>query len=294
MRDRIWINAHQAGPDALRLAASLGVGGGRFDGNWYDLQQGPDKWTYQWLDDLLATCKSLGLEAYVSIGYTPPWLNPDRSALPPLYDWQRFCLSFAQHFKGRLTYVGCWNEWAGSSKDYVDRLLRPMAEAFRSTDSQYRICAPDLETERDWPTRLTDVIRYGADCIDILTVHCYQSTGADVWSALTERCPPRPHWLPVWFPWWTPSIQQVIEAAGWRGPTWLTETGWRSDLVGEEGQAQRFDQLFERLQGASWPAGVVVFQLMDEPTGAGGVFRQDGSIKPAGAVIQRYANRGIV
>jgi hypothetical protein len=299
MRERIFVNGHQAGPPALCLMASLRVGGGRFDGNWYDLQTGPDEWTYAWLDELVTTCHTLGLIAYVTIGYTPPWINPDRSALPPLHDWQQFCLNFAQHFKGRITYVGCWNEWSGLSKDYVARLLRPMAEIFRATDPQYQICGPDIETERDWPERLAEVLTRGGDCLDIVTVHAYEQNVEDLWAKLTKSTPPRPKWLPQAIPWFKPSIQQVIQQSGMsHKPCWLTETGIRSDRVGEEGQGQWWDQFLHRLQGTPWPHGVGVFQLLDEQppeqeSAKFGVCRMDFSLKPAALVIQRYTQPGV-
>jgi hypothetical protein len=290
LRDRLFINAHQAGPDALRLAASLGVSGVRIDANWPDLELSPNQWTWEWLDTLLATCRTLNLQVYCTLSQTPAWIASNRGDLPPLHDWIKFCSAFAKHFKGRLMLVGCWNEFNGSPDDYVRRLLRPMEHAFHAVDPSYRICGPDLQTEGQWPAWLRAMLQQSQDCLNILTVHCYAKDGQAVWKALTE---PRPRWVPRWSPWPRPSIREVIEQAGWVGPTWLTETGF-SDEAGEDVQARAVDQLLERLQGASWPDGLCYFQLIDDDNSHQGLFRRDGSMKPAGAVLQSYAGKSII
>lgn len=290
---RLGVNVHQAGEPALQLAASLGISMVRVDGVWNDLQPAPDRWTWAWLDDLLATCATLGLEVFCTLSQCPPWVSPNRGDLPPLYHWEAFCREFAHHYQGKLRSIGCWNEWGGSSDDYVRRLLRPMAEACKAVDASYQICGPEIETERDWPDRLRDILALGGDCLDVLTVHAYAATGQKVWDALTKRHPLRPRWLPAFIPYYTPSVQQVIEASGWRGPVWLTETGWQSSKVGDVGQAQNVDQLLERFMGTTVFEKVCLYQLLDEPGVTFGLFDRAGEPKPAARVVQSYAAPGV-
>lgn len=284
---RLGINAHQAGTAALHLAASLGVRLVRCDANWYDLQSGPDTWTWEWLDAFLATAREAQLTVYPTLSYSPAWLGLDRGDLPPLHDWIQFCETFARRYAGQLgqpMFVGCWNEFQGSASDYVTRLLRPMAEVFRRVDPRYKIVGPELELREGWPAWLRTVLREGGDCLDVLTVHSYEDTGRQVFDKLTK---PRPWWQP----WNDPSVLDVIQRAGYgHRPVWLTESGWRSDRIGEDQQAQQTDGLLERVLGDTRIAGVLIFQLMDESAAGGhGVFRMDRTLKPVGAVMQRRA-----
>lgn len=239
------------------------------------------------MDDLLATCSTLGLQTYVTLSQTPNWLGLNRGDLPPVYDWQRFCTAFAQHYAGRMTFVGCWNEFQGSPQDYVNRLLRPMATAFRDVDAQYQICGPEMATVGAWDVWLKTCLTLGADCLDALTIHSYDDDGAAVWKKLTQ---PRKRWE---F-WKKKSIKQIVEESGAGSKLcWLTETGWKSDEVGEDRQARYVDQILERVLGSDWPAGVVIYQLLDEPNVSFGVFKENGGPKEAARVIQKYT-QGVV
>lgn len=280
---RMGINVHQAGEPALRLAASLGVSVVRVDAVWPDLQPTPDHWTWGWLDELYATCVTLGLQVYCSLSQTPGWLGLNRGDLPPLYDWQRFCTEFAQHYAGRMTFIGCWNEYGGSPQDYVNRLLRPMATSFRAVDARYRIVGPDLRTMDRWAEWLKTCLELGGDCLDIISAHNYKNTGVEVWKALTQS-------RRRWEFWKDPSVVEVIKSSGHaQKPIWITETGWNTSKVSEARQANYIQELLERFETNNQIERLFFYQLIDEePPVLWGLFHQDSSAKPCVSVIQSY------
>jgi hypothetical protein len=176
--------------------------------------------------------------------------------------------------------------------DYVNLLYKPAHEVLKTLDPKNQVCGPELATEGSWPAWLGTFLRQAGHLVDVITVHCYADTGLEVWRNLTQ---PRPWWA---F-WQKPSIKEVIEQAGYGAKAcWLTETGWRSDVYGEDGQARHYDQLFEQLQGASWPAGVLGFNLIEEaregqPLGTFGILHVDCSLKPAADIVKKYTQPGV-
>jgi hypothetical protein len=279
---RLGVTIQQRG-DLLPLVASLGLSVARINVPLYDLMPtGPDDWTPEWLDAIVAECGRLHLIPYAVIGKAAPWHASDPGDLPPLEDWQRFCARFAAHFLGGIQYIGVWNEWQGSPGEYAHRLLIPAAEQFRRVSADYRLCGPELATEGDWPQRLREILDLAGTSLDYLTIHVYQDTGRHVWDVLTR--PTR------WYEFWRqPSVRQVIEAAGYSHlPLWLTEFGWQSSAVGDTSQAAYAQEVLERLDTATFPAGVLWFQAIDEPTNTWGLYDLNGQPKPICGVISHY------
>jgi hypothetical protein len=302
MGERLGWNVHLANnPQLWAAAASLGIRYCRIDGNWDTAQLGPDQWNWEVIDLAVSGARTHGLNVFMSLSHTPSWANngAGRGALPTsIIDWTRFVREAGLRYGpqspyGHVQVWGIWNEYQGSVGDYINILYRPAHEVLKTLDPNNLVCGPELATEGPWPTWLHTFLREAGALVDVITVHCYADTGLEVWRNLTQ---PR-KWYEVWK---KPSIKEVIEGAGSGAkPCWCTETGWRSDVYGEDGQAQRWDQLLERFQGASWPAGILGFNLIDEvppdrePV-TFGVCRADLTLKPAAEVIQRYTQPGVV
>jgi hypothetical protein len=302
LHDRLGICAHLANDVRLwDAAASLGITWARLDLNWDSVQIGPDQWNWEVLDLAVFGAHQRGIHVYGSLSGTPAWANngAGRGAPPTsIIDWTRFVREAGLRYgprspHGHVQVWGVWNEWQGSVGDYINLLYKPAYDVLKTLDPTNLVCGPELATEGSWPAWLRTFLHEAGSLVDIITVHCYADTGLEVWRDLTQ---PRPRWA---F-WKKPSIKEVIEGAGYSTkPCWLTETGWRSDVYGEDGQAQRWDQLLERFQGASWPAGLLGFNLIDEEPPdrepvTFGVYRADLTLKPAAEVIQRYTQPGVV
>jgi hypothetical protein len=297
LHERCGVNIHQANdPARLTRAASLGGQYWRADGNWYDIQPQRDVWAWDYFDAMIAGAQTHGCSIALTIGGTPDWANGGQGRhVPPseIQYWTHFVETIAQRYRGQIGIWLLWNEpnrdyWTGTLEQYVNDIVRPAAQVLKSVDPANVIGAPELSTEGDdWTAWLRTFLQQAGHLIDIITVHAYDADGAAVWRKLTQSR----RW---WELWRRPSVREVIDRAGYgQKPCWVDECGWQSDQVGEEGQAARWDQLLERLQGASWPAGIVVYQLQDEPGVSYGIYRQDGTPKPATAVIQRYSGRGV-
>lgn len=274
------VNVHQSGPEGLRLAASLGAEFIRIDGNWYDLEPTRGHFTWEWLDDLIATATSLGLQAYVTIGYSPSWIGT-RNTPPPVAEWKLFIRAFGERYAGKIQFLGIWNEpnilYAGSVERYVNDLFNPASEVLESIDHNYRACGPDLSTQGQWRPWLHTFLREARGTVDILTVHAYGSPGRKVRDRLLE-------------------VRQVMDGADAMDlNVALTEFGWNTARISEAQQANYLDQLLESVRDIPWLIAVLYFNLINESTDVQwGLFRDNGTEKPAAEVFRRYANRGTV
>jgi hypothetical protein len=297
LKDRCGINVHLLNnPHLWAAAASLGVKWARIDLNWDTAQPAPDYWEWDVIDRAVSGARSHGLEVYATLSHSPAWSNAGagRGAPPTsIIDWTRFVRAVGLRYGrqsdyGHIRAFGVWNEWAGSVNDYITLLFRPAAEVLRTMDAENVICGPELATEGDWSTWLSSFLLAAGSEVDVLTVHAYDDDGAAVWRKLTQAR--------RWYEFWKkPSVREVIQKAGYgQKPCWVTEVGWESAKVGEDGQAQRWDQLLGRLQGSAWPSGICAYQLIDEPSVTFGLLREDFSAKPVAEVLRRYAGRGVI
>jgi hypothetical protein len=55
------------------------------------------------------------------------------------------------------------------------------------------------------------------------------------------------------------TIKPVLDSRGWTGPFWLTETGWKTADVGNQGQADRFNSVLN-----TWMTGTAPYDWIDK------------------------------
>jgi len=79
------------------------------------------------------------------------------------------------------------------------------------------------------------------------------------------------------------AMQARKAANGDAAPILVTEFGWRSDAISESLQAANLRDAFNYLKGRADVARAYWYQWQDEPGGAWGIVRGDGSPKPAHA-----------
>lgn len=304
------MNVHLANRDLLERMAAAGFGSVRIDANWYMLQPERQRHEYEVIDHCIESAASFGLEIYATLAYTPSWANGgdgtdtngSRRNIPPLNpdDWFWFVHRTVARYLGKVQYWGMWNEpnykqfWTGSPEQYVNLILEPGAQAVKQADPAAKVCGPDIAMERQWWTFsngwnhwLTKILHLGGKWLDVVTVHNYQDTGAEV---IRRIVGPRA-------PWESLTVREIEARSrygrGWK-PIWLMETGIDSRKVGEDKQAQYYTELFEQMVMENRIERLFWFQHVDEPMTGMGILREDLSPKPAYEVCQRYLGRPTV
>lgn len=271
----LGINAHQASGSTLQLASSINAEFVRCDVNWEDVQPSADYFNWGWLDEFIRHAAGFGMQVYPTISYSPPWMG-ERETPPPLADWKNLIMEFGHRYAGKVQFVSIWNEpnfrYNESVDHYVTNLLQPAAEVLREISPDYRICGPDLSTEGQWRPWLQVLLEKGQQFLDILTVHAYGTPGRKVRDRLLE-------------------VRQVMNMAGAGDmPLALTEFGWNTSRISEDQQGNYLDQCLEALQSIDWLLAALYFNLINESTKTQwGLFRDNGTIKPAGEVFKGYA-----
>ncbi|HEX5760548.1 MAG TPA: cellulase family glycosylhydrolase [Thermoanaerobaculia bacterium] len=307
------INAHAPqGVEVTRLfdqVAAAGIGWVRIDFVWASVQPSEGTWDWQVYDRLAEEAAARDLELYATLAYSPDWATsgPLLSGVPDdAADWREFCRRAARRYRGRIDHWGLWNEpnlprfWAGSRRQYLDRVLFPGIDGVRAGNPDARVGGPDLAHltagDADWYDWLRAVLLEAGDELDFVTHHVYDQDGpGDVTAKLDGNTlfGSRPQfWDTV-----APSVREVLESAGAEDlPFWLTETGWASDQVGEGKQASHYTGFLDRwLTGKpdrSWIAKVFFYELQDDPTPSipkWGLLRAGGSAaKPAFAAYRDF------
>lgn len=308
------VNLHA--PQGAALAAQLdrvkaaGIGWVRIDFIWAAVQ--PDRATWDWTayDAIAAAARKRKIEVYATLAYTPAWATdgPEIIGVPrDPADWAEFCFRAAKRYRSTIRTWGMWNEpnlprfWAGSREEYVDVILKPGADAVHAAVPTARVAGPDLAHlttgSADWYDWLRLTLLEAGDRLDIITHHLYDTDGSrDVTSKLEKSTTfgSRPSlWDAV-----NPSVREVLKTTAWyrQKPFWLTETGWESARVSEDGQAANYTGLLgdwftggSRGNGRDWVDKVFFYELQDPPTDfTWGLLRADGSQKPAYGAFKSF------
>jgi hypothetical protein len=277
MNNQIWINAHLAAGPQMDLIGELGVGGVRLDFNWYDIQPERDRYDFSVTEASVAAAKKYGLGIYATLSYVPGWANggrPRNYIMNDVEDWTKFVFNTVHHFKEDIHFWGMWNEpnQAGAlhaaPREYIDRILIPGAEAVRDANEAALVCGPELAHMDWWDYWIENALARAGDYIDVVTHHCYpRKDGRELYK-----------------------VMQSFPDTGGK-PLWVTEVGYSSNRHGENGQANRYDQLLEAFPSQDKIAGLVLFDLQSE---GWGIIRDDLTKKPAYDMIKNRLKGGTV
>jgi hypothetical protein len=286
---------------------AAGIGWVRIDFVWAAVE--PQKGRYDWrgYDALAAAARARGIQIYATLAYTPAWATdgPELTGVPRNPDdWRRICFRAAKRYRGRIVYWGLWNEpnlkqfWSGSRDQYIDVILKTGADAIHSGNPAAKVGGPDLahlvSNGAVWYDWLRTSLMVAGDRLDFIAHHLYDSSGnSDVTNKLAAST--LFGGQPGLWQYVAPSVREVLESTGWTNkPFWLTETGWESGRVGEQGQATDYtgllDDWFTGQPGRDWMSKVFFYQLKDGPDGSDswGILRPDGSAKPAYGAYQGF------
>lgn len=260
------INAHIPDGDTLQSLAEAGLGWVRMDFNWHLLE--PAKGQFNWapFDTAVQEAQARGLKVFATLAYSPKWAvanptcmdgtaNPCRSKPPASTDdWSEFVIATVQHFKGKVSHWGMWNEpnleefFEGSLEDYVDRILVPGAQAVKWADPSATVLGPELAgltkssqwngdqgtcvlgscIFNGWELDLAQVLDLAGSSIDVITHHFYKNHPEDLAATILDgefddlTGLIKTH----------SSLKEIVEAHAPGKEVWLTEYGWETKEYG--------------------------------------------------------------
>lgn len=302
------INVHVLHGEALAplldAVSEAGIGWLRVDVSWRDIERQPGVYDWRQVDALVAEARRRNLEILAIAAYTPGWATDGAAgsgAPRSPGDWRRFCAAAAGRYAGSIEVWEIWNEpnldrfWSGTRAEWIDEILRPGADGVRAGNPAARIAGPALAHRNGpapWHEWLYDVLRQAGGELDVVTHHLYAASDGAVSSRLGSRTPYGGE--PGLWRLAEPSLREVLEAAGWSGPVWLTETGWQAQGAAEIFQAAKYrgllDEWFTGRRGRHWIERVFFYELQDDAEGGThwGILREDRSRKPAWVVYRGF------
>jgi hypothetical protein len=279
----VGMNIHIGRDTFINACADLGVGWVRMDGNWFVMEPSRDSYNWAWMDDFVTRAHDAGLKVFITLGYTPDWVPshgpadgqtgdncPDTEA-----DWVDFVEDAVTHYRAMgVTHYGMWNEpnldgfFDGTVDEYVNIIMVPGAAAVRRVCADCKVLGPELANVGDCDVYLEDIFaRAPASTFDIITHHSYNGfteTGWHIWdgdgfiNVLDDQRIPG---------FTRKDLRQILDAAGWTGEVWITETGYRATPIGdqteEDTQAVYYTRVLEEQLKRAWYTNSFFYEIHD-------------------------------
>ena len=282
--DLYGVNVHVQPNTVLSMAKQAGIRWMRVDFSWADIEPSQGYYNYQEIDRVVAFAVSNNMAILANLGDTPAWANGDqgKNVLPTnVQYWRNFVNRMVTRYKGRVSYWGIWNEpnledfLRGSADDYVTKVLIPASEVIRGNDSSAKIVAPDISyltsPERRWDSFLKTVLEKGKNYLDIVSIHAYDSSGAEAIMNKIEK-----GYNIIY-----PAVTKVMSDYGCADKElWLTETGWSTTSVSEDTQASNYLDLLTKILNSTSVDKVFFYEIQDVPNVSGyGILNADTSPK---------------
>lgn len=284
-QDHVGLNVHVPAPDLIDLCAAAGVTWARMDGDWLSLNPARGRFEWAALDRSIDAANARGIRVFLTLGYTPVWVprvSRARTDTAPQNDepatsdeWRAFVTEAVRRYRARgVRHFGMWNEanleqfWEQSAgiDAYVDKILVPGAAAVRAACGDCLVLGPDLAHLGEYDRALDRILERGRSSIDILTHHIYSGwpeTGTTVFSgdsflqALETRR----------FPFTRAALREVLDARGYTGDVWITETGLRAnppgDAAAEQRQATYVRRALEEQLSRRWWTHTFFYEVTD-------------------------------
>lgn len=301
----VAIGVNVQGEPDFGLVRAAHTGWVRLNLRWSEVNPAPGQWRFDRVDAQVRAARERDLEILALLAHAPEWLGGGRHGTTPPPDvarWSEFVRRTAERYRGRIAAYEIWNEpdfrdegdgigWNCDLEEaprYVD-YLRSAALAIRQATPGTLVVGPALSStnsERKRAllaqlegTRFADGSR-AANLLDAVSVHqnVPGDDGAGPWLVrlLGNNLYPLAEWAP----------SLATKAI------WVTEFGWRSTTVGEAAQRDNLAGALGLLTGGGdFPLCTnigrfavshgFIYKLLDSPDETSGLFRVDGSAKPA-------------
>jgi hypothetical protein len=281
----VGMNIHVGRDTFIDACADLGVGWVRMDGNWFVMEPSQDNYNWAWMDAFVDRANVAGLKVFITLGYTPDWVPSHGPADGETGDncpnddthWVDFVEDAVTHYRAMgVTHYGMWNEpnldgfFDGTVEEYVDIIMVPGAAAVRRVCSDCKVLGPELANVGDCDVYMEDIFaRAPASTFDIITHHSYNGFTETGWNILdgdgfinvldAQRCP-----IQILC---RKDLRQILDATGWTGEVWITETGYRATPVGdqaeEDTQATYYVRVLEEQLKRAWYTNSFFYEIMD-------------------------------
>lgn len=157
----------------------------RSDFNWSAIEPQRDKWDWAATDAIVANARRLNLNVYAAIVSVPSWTSSNglNTGVPNQVDWMHFIDVLSNRYSNYIGAYGILNEpnleefWMGSTKDYVDIMLRPAYPIIHHNAPTAVVAAPDLAHLYSARLGIDGFFKdLPPESFDVLSHHVYGST----------------------------------------------------------------------------------------------------------------------
>jgi hypothetical protein len=288
----VGVNGHIPSTGDFERLREAGISWVRVDFTWDVVEPKPGQYRWALLDRVVSDAERNGVNVLAILGYTPKWAStgPDRYSPPrDTQEWKTFVGTIVGRYRGRIRHWSLWNEpnsdtfFHGTVDHFIREILIPGANAAKAANPDCRIVGPDLAhlSGSDWDKWLDRICAEAGGHIDVVSHHVYKDKPKDVLRELDGH--------KKFFE--GPTVKEILKKNRMLSkPFWLTETGWRTTEVGEDGQAGHLISLLKGTSRKAWIYKVFIFEWRDSPQLPGyGLLRGDDSPKPSFTAVKGYA-----
>ena len=268
-------------PTRFNAMQDANIAWGRYDFSWRSVEA-TGKGAYNWevQDYAVAEANARGLNIYAGLGYTPSWASAGGNSNDPptnTQDWYDYVYAAVSRYKDSIKYWEIWNEpnltqfWNGTQAEYIN-LLKIGADAAHAADPDCMVLAPELSSAGRASSWMTNILQQAGDKIDIISYHQYD--GGDIPSGRLAAID---------------GMHNRIVAAGYANkPIWITESGWPSDNIGEQTQADYLVAMLDGKSSRPWWKKFFWYQIWEGATDRAGLLHQDETPKLAWYAYRDY------
>lgn len=262
----------------------------RLDFNWLQIEPSNGTYDFTLFDSLVAAANARGLSILAVLAYTPAWASTgDTKADGPNNDvpidgaYASFVTAVVDRYKSSITHYEMWNEpnldqfYEGAPADYVSKILIPGADAVHAACATCKVVGPALATVgTEYATWLDAALTAAQPKIDVVSGHIYAPfvsedstaglTADGFMNKLESHRIVTVGGVTVYEG--PKSFREVMDAHGWTGPFWLTETGLEAastDSAALTKQATRYTNTLEAMNTRPWWTNTIFYEAFDEP-----------------------------
>ncbi len=280
----IGMNIHLPGLDVLEKVDEANIAWVRCDFDWSRIEKDRGVFDYSDTDRVVNFCEQRGIQILPVIGYTPEWASWDgkRTSPPRSYVlWERFVTNIVRRYAGYVKHWAIWNEpnspnfWTGGMMTYYSMIL---GSAYRATQKlsyelgvHLHIVAPNVaasDSLPNWPEWLEYALKWPSSVIDIVSYHCYASSGKKVADYIKHgRWPSFLRWLQPILDRRYPhkqAISKVLQPFFGTHKIWMTETGWSTHVMSEAEQKQNYKDLYNEYFPYSSLDRIFFYEMKDD------------------------------
>jgi hypothetical protein len=268
-------------PTRFDAMSNADIAWGRYDFSWRSVEAN-GKGAYNWgvQDYAVAEANARGLHIYAGLGYTPIWASVAGNAnSPPInyQDWYDYVYAAVNRYKGSIKYWEMWNEpnltqfWNGTQAQFIE-LFKVGADAAHAADPDCMVIGPEISSAGRRDLWMREFLQQAGNKVDIISFHQYD--GGDTAAGRL---------------WEIDGMHNIIVNAGYGNkPIWVTESGWASDNIGEQAQADYVTAMLAGMSSRPWWKKFFYYQIWEGLTDQAGLLHQNETPKLAWYAYRDY------